>query len=146
MKPIMHADFVEHEKKYLSDLDSKIKNLKKERTTTRSQHIHKLPKYDSKMINQIRERDMLDKIEQKRRIEDRLKMKQKMDMYAKLAMESHRPVVSQKKKIELEQIIQNLKHKPLVPRHSNSANNDRYKEKPWRQNAYMNIDENTYSI
>ena len=49
-------------------------------------------------MHQIRERDMLDQIEQKRRIEDRLKMKEKMNMYAKVAMESHRPIVSSKKK------------------------------------------------
>lgn len=56
-------------------------------------------------------------------------------MYAKVAMDTHRPVVSQKKKMELMAVIESLKHKPLAPRVTNSASNDRYKDKPWRHNA-----------
>lgn len=140
MRPIHHEDLVKHEKKYMTDLESKIKQLKKKRDINRSA-THTTSKYHSEMIDKIRERELLEQVELKRKIEDRLKIKEKMQLYAKVAMDTHRPVLSLKKKQERLQAIKQLQPKAKILRPSNSASQDRFKNKPWRHNAYINIDE-----
>ena len=55
----------------MTDLETKVKQLKHQRDFNLSEIKTKLPKYDSKMMDKIRQRDMLKKIEEKRRVEDR---------------------------------------------------------------------------
>ena len=55
----------------MTDLETKVKQLKHQRDFNLSEIKTKMPKYDSKMMDKIRQRDMLKKIEEKRRVEDR---------------------------------------------------------------------------
>ena len=115
MHPIHHTELIKHERKYLSDLDCKMKQLKKARKHDRSATSIKLEKYNTKLTEKIRERDFLDSVQEKRKKEDRLRIKEKMMLYAQIAMDSHRPKVSAKKQQELKDIVNKLHHKPRKP-------------------------------
>jgi hypothetical protein len=113
MKPVRHSDLIKHEKEYLTKLDDKLNKLRRLRNLEhKSAGRSKFRKYHSKLIDQIKERDLIHSVEEERKREHRLHLKEKMNMYAQMAMESHRPKISLQKKEEIEDIIKRLNHKP----------------------------------
>lgn len=67
MRPVLHSDLIEHEKKYLSDLEAKLDRLKKMRNSNRSENHNRLPKYSSKLIDKIKKLDLLNLLEERRK-------------------------------------------------------------------------------
>lgn len=111
MRPVKYKDLLKHERKYIEDLQEKTRRLKELR---KSQSVSKdvdLSKYKSKLIEKIRERDAEIQLREKQKVEEKYKVKERMETYAKVAMDVHRPKVSEAKKEELKAIIEKLSKK-----------------------------------
>jgi len=112
MKPVRNTDLVKHEKDYLDKLEGKLKKLRNLRKKEMKRDSNTKVIKQSKLIQKIKDRDLAQSMELKQMQDDRNRVKEKMAMYSKIAMDSHRPHVSLKKKEELESIIKRLHHKP----------------------------------
>ena len=67
MKPVTYSDIASHEKKYLSDLEEKIEKLREIRKTTNPDIKINLNKYKSKLIQKIKERDLLESLREQQK-------------------------------------------------------------------------------
>lgn len=109
MKRVEHSELVEHEQKYLTDLEKLTIKLKQDRKSNITVHQSNLNKYKSKLIDKIRERDILESQREMEKKQERSKINEKMVVYAKVAQEAFWPHVSEKKKQEMKSIIDSLK-------------------------------------
>jgi len=106
-KPISKEEITVHEKKYE---ELRKREMVKREQKYKDDNDYDPSKYKSKFLENVLDYDESKKIEQNKKYEEVAELMKKKKNYAKLVLETHKPKVSKRKKMEMELIKQNLEN------------------------------------
>lgn len=106
-RPIDKLTLLEHEKKYE---EFKKQDMVKRQQKYKTEEEYDPSKYKSKFMENVLDYDEQQKLEQVKKYEEVSELMKKKKNYSKLVIETHKPKVSKRKKMEMELIKQNLQN------------------------------------
>lgn len=107
VKPIDKEELLEHEKKYE---EIRKQELLKREQKFKSDTDYDPSKYKSKFLDNVLDYEENMKLNQQKKYEEMSELMKKKKNYAKLVLETHKPKVSKRKKMEMDLIKQNLQN------------------------------------
>jgi hypothetical protein len=105
LKPISREEINEHDKKYM---EIQKKQEAKRHQESKDDTNYDPSKYKSKFLENVLDYEEQSKQQEQRKTEEVSDLLSKKKNYAKLVQETHRPIVSKRKKMEMDLIKQNL--------------------------------------
>ena len=141
-KPIHKDDLKEHERHYESIVRRRMAELEEERMRKYSNLDYDPSKYKTKTNEKVFLEDEVKKKEQLQRLNEKRMLSEKKMSYGEFVNKVHRPVISIKKKQEMDHLIEKSKH-PIkeskkVP--SSASYHDLYNtngENPWNSKTHL---------
>eukprot|EP00347_Sterkiella_histriomuscorum_P011753 403371232 len=136
-QPIERSELYEHSRKMEEIVKEKIEWRKHERRNRQQNASYDYSKYQSKFLEKVLEQDA-QVLEEKERLEkEKQKMLEQREVYDKYVKEMHWPKISEKKKLELEQLKASLKTPVLMKKSPRSQyGHNSYKDNEVENSTY----------